>query len=95
MKDMVPPDKWEFGYPDVPEMNHYKEQLKQSATEMESLVYSNYSVLDIGGKSPEHLLKEMIHLMESECNYTYVHIVICVCVCGCGCTLTLRCTHRT
>lgn len=66
---MVLPDHWELGYPDVPEMDDYKLQLQQFVSESEQLQSAlsvTHSVLEIGDKSPEELLQEMVLQMESE-----------------------------
>lgn len=58
-----------LGYPDVPEMNPYRHQLQQFMQEWEEVnsgLTFPYSVLEIGGKSPEDLLQEMIVEMQSE-----------------------------
>lgn len=65
------PDHWDLGYPDSSEMDDYKLQLQQFVSEwgrMQSALTAVYSVLDIGDKSPEDLLQEMVLQMESECN---------------------------
>lgn len=56
-------------------MNDYKLQLKQFAIEwehMRSPLTGSYTVLEIGGKSPEDLLEDVVHQMESECNWLNV-----------------------
>ncbi|KAM8832237.1 adenylate kinase 9 isoform 2-T2 [Spinachia spinachia] len=61
------PDHWDLGYPDSLEMNDYKLKMQQFVSEwaqMESTLTAVYSVLDIGDKSPEDLLQEMILQME-------------------------------
>ncbi len=66
---MVLPDHWELGYPDGPEMDEYKLQLQQFVSEweqMQSALTVTHSVLEIGDKSPEDLLQEMVLQMESE-----------------------------
>lgn len=70
-------DHWELGYPDGPEMNDYKMQLQEFAIEwerMQATLPVSHCVLEIGGKSPDDLLQEMILQMESECNAT-IHIL--------------------
>ncbi|XP_029352962.1 adenylate kinase 9 [Echeneis naucrates] len=57
----------ELDYPDGPEMNDYKLQLKQFVSEweqMQSALNVVYSVLEIDGKSPEDLLQEIVLQME-------------------------------
>lgn len=61
----------ELDYPDGPEMNNYKLQVQQFESEseqMQSALTVAHSVLEIGSKSPEDLLQEMVLQMESECN---------------------------
>lgn len=63
-------DDSDFGYPDGPEMNDCKLQLQQFVNEwglMECPPSVAASELEIGNKSPEVLLQEMIRQMESEC----------------------------
>lgn len=63
-------DHCDFGYPDGPEMNDCKLQLQQFVNEWELMQCPPsvaVSELEIGDKSPEVLLQEMIHQMESEC----------------------------
>lgn len=67
---MALPDHWELGYPDGPEMNDYKLQLQQFELEweqMQSALPVAHSILEIGGKSPQGLLQEMVLQMEGEC----------------------------
>ncbi|XP_044026265.1 adenylate kinase 9 isoform X2 [Siniperca chuatsi] len=69
---VVLPDHWELGHPDGPEMNDYKLQLQQFVSEWEqiqSTLTIAHSVLEIGGKSPEDLLQEMILQMEKPFQY--------------------------
>lgn len=71
---VVLPDVWKLGYPDGPEMNDYKLQLHQFVSEWEQMqpaLTVRHSVLEIGGKSPDDLLQEIVHEMESKCNYCY------------------------
>lgn len=74
------PESRELGYPDGPEMNDYKQQLKDFEAEwerMESTLTISHSVLEIGGKSPEDLLQEMVRQMKSECCCReYVHFLV-------------------
>lgn len=76
---VVLPDHWESGYPDGPEMNNYKQQLQQFVNEWEqmqpALPVAN-SVLEIGSKSPEDLLQEMILHIESESNPVKLWFVV-------------------
>ncbi|XP_056150135.1 adenylate kinase 9 [Lampris incognitus] len=70
--DVVLPDEWELGYPDGPEMNNYKVQLKDFMTEwhfMKPYITGSHSVLEIGGKSPEDLVEEMVHQMDEPFKY--------------------------
>ncbi|XP_074541277.1 adenylate kinase 9 [Halichoeres trimaculatus] len=60
------------GFPDGPEMNDYKLQLKQFETtwqQMKPVLTMDYSVLEIEDKSPEELLQEMILQMEKPFQY--------------------------
>lgn len=71
---MVLQDQWELGYPDGPEMNEYKLQLQQFAGEWEQMqpaLTFPHRVLQIGSKSPESLLQEMVQQMESECRASW------------------------
>ncbi|XP_042372261.1 adenylate kinase 9-like, partial [Plectropomus leopardus] len=66
-EDMALPDQWELGYPNGPEMNDYKVQLQQFASEwgkMQSALTVTHSVLEIGDKNPRDLLQAMVHEME-------------------------------
>ncbi|CAJ1078426.1 adenylate kinase 9 isoform X4 [Xyrichtys novacula] len=61
------PDYWKLGYPDGPEMNDYKLQLKEFETAWEHMKSTStvaHSVLEIRDKSPEDLLQEMVLDME-------------------------------
>ncbi|XP_030261487.1 adenylate kinase 9 isoform X1 [Sparus aurata] len=69
---VVLPDHWESGYPDGPEMNNYKQQLQQFVNEWEQMQPAlpvAHSVLEIGSKSPEDLLQEMILHIEKPFQY--------------------------
>ncbi|XP_051264627.1 adenylate kinase 9 isoform X2 [Dicentrarchus labrax] len=69
---VVLPDHWELGYPDGPEMNDYKLQLQQFVTQweqMQSALTVAHSELEIGGKSPEDLLQEIVLQIEKPFNY--------------------------
>ncbi|XP_026174949.1 adenylate kinase 9 isoform X2 [Mastacembelus armatus] len=71
-KEVVLPGHWELGYPDGPEMNDFKLQLQQFGSEwqqMQSALTVTHSVLEIGGKSPEDLLQEMVFLMDKPFKY--------------------------
>ncbi|XP_038592648.1 adenylate kinase 9 isoform X2 [Micropterus salmoides] len=64
---VVLPDHWELGHPDGPEMDDYKLQLQQFVhtwEQMQSALTVAYSVLEIGSKSPEDLLQEIVLQME-------------------------------
>ncbi|XP_054474711.1 adenylate kinase 9 [Anoplopoma fimbria] len=66
-EDVVQPDHWDLAYPDGPEMNDYKLQLQQFVSEwgqMQSALTVAHSVLEIGDRSPEDLLQEMVLQME-------------------------------
>ncbi|KAK6297576.1 hypothetical protein J4Q44_G00321590 [Coregonus suidteri] len=63
------PAVWNRGYPDGPEMNPFKLQLKQFVMDwesMESSITGSYNILETSGKSPEDLVQEMVFHMESE-----------------------------
>ncbi|TWW68860.1 Adenylate kinase 9 [Takifugu flavidus] len=65
-------DHCDFGYPDGPEMNDCKLQLQQFVNEWELMQCPPsvaVSELEIGDKSPEVLLQEMIHQMEKPFQY--------------------------
>ncbi|XP_076612348.1 adenylate kinase 9 isoform X2 [Chaetodon auriga] len=69
---VAPPDHWELGYPDGPEMNDYKLQLQQFELEweqMQSALTVAHSILEIGEKSPQDLLQEMVLQMEEPFKY--------------------------
>uniref|UniRef100_UPI0037E901CB adenylate kinase 9 n=1 Tax=Semicossyphus pulcher TaxID=241346 RepID=UPI0037E901CB len=69
---VAPPDHWELGYPDSPEMNDYKLQLQQFMSEweqMKSTLIVAHSALEISDKSPENLLQEMVLQMEKPLQY--------------------------
>ncbi|XP_039637151.1 adenylate kinase 9 isoform X2 [Perca fluviatilis] len=69
---VVLPDHWDLGYPDGPEMNDYKMQLQQFVYEwdqMQSALTIPHSVLKIGDKSPEDLLKQMVLIKEKPFQY--------------------------
>lgn len=68
-QDLALLDHCDFGYPDGPEMNDCKLQLQQFVNEwdlMQCPPSVAVSELEIGDKSPEVLLQEMIHQLESE-----------------------------
>ncbi|CAB1340054.1 unnamed protein product [Coregonus sp. 'balchen'] len=61
------PAVWNRGYPDGPEMNPFKLQLKQFVMDwesMESSITGSYNILETSGKSPEDLVQEMVFHME-------------------------------
>ncbi|XP_039454978.1 adenylate kinase 9 isoform X1 [Oreochromis aureus] len=65
-------DDSELGYTDGPEMNEYKLQLRQFVGEwekMQSGLTVTHCTLEIGRKSPENLLQEMIHQMDKPFQY--------------------------
>uniref|UniRef100_A0A3Q1CXD4 Nucleoside-diphosphate kinase n=1 Tax=Amphiprion ocellaris TaxID=80972 RepID=A0A3Q1CXD4_AMPOC len=62
----------EVGYPDGPEMNEYKVQLRQFVREwdqMQSALTVTQCVLEINGKSPENLLQEILQQMQKPFKY--------------------------
>ncbi|KAM6954065.1 adenylate kinase 9 [Aplochiton taeniatus] len=72
IKEEVTLPAWELGYPDGPEMNDLRQHLKQFVTDwesMESSITGSYSVLEIAGKTPQELLREMIDHMEKPFKY--------------------------
>lgn len=69
---MVLPDQWDLGDQDGPEMNDYEQQMQKFVSDWDEIQYAltiTHSELEIGGKSPEDLLKEIILQMKSECNF--------------------------
>ncbi|XP_069014339.1 adenylate kinase 9 [Embiotoca jacksoni] len=69
---VVLPNDWDLGYPGGPEMNEYKLQLQQFATEwqkMQAALTITHWVLEIDIKSPENLLQEMVYQMEKPFKY--------------------------
>ncbi|KAL0967755.1 hypothetical protein UPYG_G00256470 [Umbra pygmaea] len=71
-EEVTLPEVWDKGYPDGPEMDPFKQQLKQFMMDwesMESHIFGSYSTLDISGKSPEELVHEMIIQMEKPFKY--------------------------
>ncbi|XP_030577131.1 adenylate kinase 9 isoform X3 [Archocentrus centrarchus] len=65
-------DYSELGYPDGPEMNEYKLQLQQFVSEwekMQSGLTVTHCTLEIGRKSPENLLQDMIQQMDKPFQY--------------------------
>ncbi|KAI3363735.1 hypothetical protein L3Q82_001351 [Scortum barcoo] len=69
---VILPDHWELGYPNTPEMDDYKLQLQKFVSESEKMLRAftvAHSVLEIGDKSPEDLLQEMVFQMEKPFNY--------------------------
>ncbi|XP_021456393.2 adenylate kinase 9 isoform X1 [Oncorhynchus mykiss] len=70
--DVTLPAVWKRGYPDGPEMNPFKLQLKQFVMDwesMESSITGSYNVLETSGKSPEDLVQEMVFHMEKPFKY--------------------------
>lgn len=68
------PDDWELGYPDGPGMYEYKLQLEQFVSEwdqMQSTLPVTHIVLEIGNKSSEDLLQEIIIEMQSTFYFFY------------------------
>ncbi|XP_028996681.1 adenylate kinase 9 [Betta splendens] len=66
------PDVWKLGYPDGPEMNHYRLQLHQFISEwqqMQPALTIKHSVMEIGGKAPEDLLQDIVCEMEKAFQY--------------------------
>ncbi|XP_068199434.1 adenylate kinase 9 [Antennarius striatus] len=69
---VVLPDCWESGYPDGPEMTDYKLQLQHFVAgweQMQSSSPATFSLLEIGEKSPEYLIQEMIQQIEKPFQY--------------------------
>ncbi|KAM4529308.1 adenylate kinase 9 [Fundulus diaphanus] len=62
----------DLGYPNVPEMNEYKEQIQQLEGEwdqMQSSLTVDHFNLEIESKSPEDLLQEIVQNMEKPFHY--------------------------
>ncbi|XP_030201853.1 adenylate kinase 9 isoform X2 [Gadus morhua] len=70
--DMVPPEQWGMGYPDVPEMDGHRLRIKEFLGEWDSMapaITSSLVLLDISSKSPGDLLNEVVHQMEKPFQY--------------------------
>ncbi|XP_036406140.1 adenylate kinase 9 [Megalops cyprinoides] len=66
------PTVWENGYPDGPEMNVFRQQVKQFWLDWESTqssITGSYSIVEISGKTPEDLLSEVVYQMERPFKY--------------------------
>lgn len=66
---MAEADKGELGNPTKPEMDEYEHQLQKFVGEWEKMQSAStvtLCILEIGDKSPENLLQEMVQQMESE-----------------------------
>lgn len=66
--EVVLPVVREKGYPEGPEMDAFSLQLKQFLKDWESMEHAitcSYAVLDITNKTPQDILKEMVHHMKS------------------------------
>nr|XP_055042295.1 adenylate kinase 9 isoform X3 [Misgurnus anguillicaudatus] len=71
--EVVLPMVWEKGYPESPEMDAYSLELKQFLKDWESMEHAincSYAVLDITNKTPQDILKEMVHHMQRPFKYT-------------------------
>ncbi|XP_030626692.1 adenylate kinase 9 [Chanos chanos] len=69
---MLPADWGQAGFPDGPEMNTFKVQLKRFDLDWESMkscITRGYGILEIGQKTQHELLQEMIHKMEKPLKY--------------------------
>lgn len=59
---------WEKGFPEGPEMDAFRLQVKQFLKDWENMEHTlscNYAVLDITNKTSQNILQEMIHHMKS------------------------------
>ncbi|XP_028252479.1 adenylate kinase 9 isoform X2 [Parambassis ranga] len=65
-------DKWELGNPTKPEMDEYEQQLQKFVGEWKKRQSAStvaLCILEIGGRSPENLLQEMVQQMERPFQY--------------------------
>ncbi|KAJ8009601.1 hypothetical protein DPEC_G00090590 [Dallia pectoralis] len=71
-REVTLPAMWNKGYPDGPEMDPFKQQLKQFVVDWEPISSSytgRYSILEISGKTPQDLLQEVVLQMEKPFRY--------------------------
>ncbi|XP_037607172.1 adenylate kinase 9 [Sebastes umbrosus] len=69
---VVLPDQWDLGDQDGSEMNDYEQQMQKFVSDWDEIQYTltiTNSELEIGGKSPEDLLKEIILQMKKPFEY--------------------------
>ncbi|KAJ8397628.1 hypothetical protein AAFF_G00436270 [Aldrovandia affinis] len=72
VQEITLPAVWEDGYPEGPEMNVFRQQIKQFGMDwesMESSITGSYGVLEISGKTPQDLLSEVVFQMERPFKY--------------------------
>uniref|UniRef100_A0A3P8YJJ5 Nucleoside-diphosphate kinase n=1 Tax=Esox lucius TaxID=8010 RepID=A0A3P8YJJ5_ESOLU len=70
--DVTLPAVWDKGYPDGPEMDPFKQQLKQFVVDwqhMSSTYTGSHSILEVPGKTPQDLLQEMVMQLEKPFKY--------------------------
>ncbi|XP_019911836.2 adenylate kinase 9 isoform X2 [Esox lucius] len=71
-EDVTLPAVWDKGYPDGPEMDPFKQQLKQFVVDwqhMSSTYTGSHSILEVPGKTPQDLLQEMVMQLEKPFKY--------------------------
>ncbi|MBN3315008.1 KAD9 kinase, partial [Atractosteus spatula] len=73
MKGITLPSVWEKGFPEGPEMELFRQQMKLFVQEWEametSITTSSICLLEIAGKTPESLLSEAVYDMEKPFKY--------------------------
>ncbi|KAI1897614.1 hypothetical protein AGOR_G00085080 [Albula goreensis] len=72
IQDITLPTEWENGFPDGPEMNVFRQQIKQFGMDWESMepsITGSYNLLEISGKSPQDLLSGVVVQMERPFKY--------------------------
>ncbi|XP_015211824.2 adenylate kinase 9 isoform X1 [Lepisosteus oculatus] len=73
MKGITLPSVWEKGFPEGPEMELFREQMKLFVQDWEametSITPSSICLLEIAGKTPESLLSEAVYDMEKPFKY--------------------------
>ncbi|KAA0708502.1 Adenylate kinase 9 [Triplophysa tibetana] len=73
LDDVVLPMVWEKGFPEGPEMDAFRLQVKQFFKDWENMEHTltcNYAVLDITNKTSQNILQEMIHHMKKPFKHT-------------------------
>ncbi|KAI7799765.1 adenylate kinase 9 [Triplophysa rosa] len=71
--DVVLPMVWEKGFPEGPEMDAFRLQVKQFLKDWENMEHTltcNYAILDITNKTSQNILQEMIHHMKKPFKHT-------------------------